>query len=75
MEIINEAIAISAQQDQTTHLHPINLEEATEMYVALLAECEDNNSYAVTDGSEEHEFWGATDTGRPWRVHVHLDRD
>lgn len=36
----------------------------------LLVECEDN----VEASETVHEFWGVTDNGDEWRVHLHGER-
>lgn len=55
----DEAIKTSVQQDEITRC------ERTEANLAALREqCEDHVE------ADEHEFWGVTESGDEWRVHV-----
>jgi hypothetical protein len=57
-----DAIRQSAQQTET-----VTLDYDAAIAADLLVECEDS-----TDGNTATEYWGTTDTGAEWRVHMAL---
>lgn len=50
-----------------SHGEIVHLAHSEEAILALTAECDDN-----VDGNDEREFWGTTESGHEWRVHVAL---
>lgn len=66
MNTAQHAIARSVSHNEIAWLDLSDLEGTV---IDLTIECEDN-----VESGDIHEFWGTTDEGSEWRVHVRLDK-
>jgi hypothetical protein len=66
---IENAIERSLSCDEIAFLYVDSAEGYREACALLREECDDNAEHSTSEGWV-CEFWGATDDGADWRVHV-----